>query len=326
MDLAGGKFAVIGGAGLIGSHTVDLLLKHEVSEIVVYDNFSRGRVSNLTTALNDSRVSVFPAGGDIMHTDTLARALSGCDGAFHFAALWLLQCAEFPRSAFDVNVRGTFNVIEACLAADVGRLVFSSSGSVYGDPIEDPIPESHPYLNKTFYGASKIAGEHLLSAMAASSHGKLAFAGLRYMNVYGPRQHFTGTYTSVVAQMISRLEAGMSPQIHGDGSQSFDFVHVRDCARANVLAMAADHDHGFYNIGTGVRTSIRKLAEMLTGQYGRCGEIESIPAPRGFVTSRVADTRRAQTELGFVAEIGLDEGLKETVSWRRSLGVEGDST
>ena len=166
MDIRGKKFVVIGGAGLIGSHTVDLLTKQDVGEVLIYDNFVRGTQENLAGALKDPRVKIYDVGGDILQTDILNSALKGADGVFHFAALWLLQCHEFPRSAFDVNIRGTFNVLEACVAQDVKRLIYSSSASVYGDAVEEPMTEDHPFNNKNFYGATKIAGE----AMARSYH------------------------------------------------------------------------------------------------------------------------------------------------------------
>src|SRR5215472_9929308 len=161
MDIRGKKLVVIGGAGLIGSHTVDLLTRQDVKEIVVYDNFVRGTAENLASALRDPRVRIHEIGGDITQTDILQSALEGADGVFHFAALWLLQCHEFPRSAFDVNVRGTFNVMEACVAAKVRRLIYSSSASVYGDAVREPMDEDHPFNNKNLYGATKIAGEAL---------------------------------------------------------------------------------------------------------------------------------------------------------------------
>jgi len=159
MDLTGKKIVVIGGAGLIGSHTVDHLVKEDVKEILIYDNFLRGSRENLQNALKDPRVKIYDVGGDIMQTDILQSALEGADGVFHLAALWLLQCHEYPRSAFDVNVRGTFNVMEACVAKGVKRLVYSSSASVYGDAVREPMDEDHPYNNKNFYGATKICGE-----------------------------------------------------------------------------------------------------------------------------------------------------------------------
>ena len=206
MDLRGKRIVAIGGAGLIGSHTVDALESEDVAEIVVYDNFVRGSDENLADALWDPRVRIFEAGGDICQTDILAKALKGADGVFHFAALWLLQCYEYPRAAFDVNVRGTFNVFEACIAAGVQRLVYSSSASVYGDAVEEPMTEDHPFNFTDFYGATKVAGE----AMARALHTRygLPYVGLRYMNVYGPRQDYHGAYIAVIMKMLDAIDRG----------------------------------------------------------------------------------------------------------------------
>src|ERR1700730_8855488 len=249
MDVAGKKFVVIGGAGLIGSHTVDQLVGEDVREIVVYDNFCRGTTDNLAAALKDPRVTIFEIGGDICQSDILAAALKGADGVFHFAALWLLQCHEFPRSAFDVNIRGTFNVIEACVRQGVKRLVHSSSASVYGDAVEEPMTEDHPFNNKNFYGATKIAGEAMLRAFH-HRYG-LDYVGLRYMNVYGPRQDYRGGYIAVIMKMLDAIDRGGGPTVLGDGSEAFDFVAVEDCAQANLCAMKAAATDRFYNVGTG---------------------------------------------------------------------------
>src|SRR5207248_477445 len=222
MDIRGKKFVVIGGAGLIGSHAVDLLTRQDVGQIVIYDNFMRGTPENIADALTDPRVKVYDVGGDICQSDILNSALSGVDGVFHFAALWLLQCHEFPRAAFDVNIRGTFNVLEACVQQGVKRLVYSSSASVYGDAVEEPMTEDHPFNNKNFYGATKIAGE----AMARAFHHRygLNVVGLRYMNVYGPRQDYRGAYIAVIMKMLDAIDRGEGPTILGDGSEAFDFV------------------------------------------------------------------------------------------------------
>jgi UDP-glucose 4-epimerase len=186
VDLKGKKVLVIGGAGFIGSHLVDELIKTDVGEIIVYDNFSRGTRDNLAAALDDPRVKIFALGGDITQTDILNEAMKGVHGVFHLAALWLLHCHEYPRSAFEVNIRGTFNVLETCVANKVTRLVYSSSASVYGNAVEIPMTEDHIYNNRTFYGASKISGEHMCRAFH-ERYG-LDYVGLRYMNVYGARQ------------------------------------------------------------------------------------------------------------------------------------------
>src|SRR5262249_38536732 len=206
MDFRGKKFVVIGGAGLIGSHTVDQLTQKDVSETVMYDNSVRGTSENLAEALRDPRVKIYDIGGDICQPDILNAALKDVDGVFHFAALWLLQCHDFPRAAFDVNIRGTFNVFEACVQQGIKRLLDSSSASVYGDAVEEPMTEDHPFNNKNFYGATKIAGE----AMARAFHHRygLNVVILRYMNVYGPRQDYRGAYIAVIMKMLDAIDRG----------------------------------------------------------------------------------------------------------------------
>ena len=317
MDIDGKKLVVIGGAGLIGSHTVDRLLQEDVREIVIYDNFCRGTHGNLEGALKDPRLRIFEIGGDICQSDILAEALKGADGAFHFAALWLLQCHEFPRSAFDVNIRGTFNVIEACVQQGVKRLVFSSSASVYGDAVEEPMTEDHPFNNTNFYGATKIAGEQMCRAFH-HRYG-LNYAGLRYMNVYGPRQDYRGAYIAVIMKILDAIDEGKPPTIYGDGSQAYDFVYVGDCAQANVLAMKAKTVDRFYNIGTGVRTSIKELVDMVIEltQFRQVPRYE--PAGLTFVKNRIGSPERAIAELGFKAQVPLCEGLQKLISWRSEL-------
>jgi UDP-glucose 4-epimerase len=315
MDIHGKKLVVIGGAGLIGSHTVDALVREDVREIIVYDNMVRGREENLRDALKDSRVKIYDVGGDIQQTDILQSALEGADGVFHFAALWLLQCHEYPRSAFDVNVRGTFNVMEACVAKGVKRLVYSSSASVYGDALREPMDEDHPFNNRNFYGATKIAGE----AMLRSFHYRygLNFVGLRYMNVYGPRQDYHGAYIAVIMKMLDAIDRGESPTILGDGSEAFDFVSVEDCAKANVCAMKSDAVDQFYNVGTGKRTSLRELAEMLIQITGSKKPIQYAPRSQAtLVRNRIGCPKKASAEISFSADIDLREGLKKLIEWR----------
>jgi nucleoside-diphosphate-sugar epimerase len=316
MDVSGKKFLVIGGAGLIGSHTVDELIKEDVAQVRVYDNFVRGTSENLSDALRDPRVTVYDVGGDISQSDILQSAMQGMDGVFHFAALWLLQCHEFPRAAFDVNIRGTFNVMEACVQNGIKRLVYSSSASVYGDAIEEPMTEEHPFNNRNFYGATKIAGE----AMLRSFHYRygLDFAGLRYMNVYGPRQDYRGAYIAVIMKMLDAIDRGEGPTILGDGSEAFDFVAVRDCARANVCAMKADTVDRFYNVGTGKRTSLKELAEMLVSLTACNKPIRYAPRSQAtLVRNRIGCPQRARKEIGFEAQVTLEEGLRGLIAWRR---------
>jgi UDP-glucose 4-epimerase len=315
MQLGGSKLVLIGGAGLIGSTTADRLLQEDVKELLIYDNFVRGRVENLDQALKDPRVRIFEIGGDILQTDILDAALEGADGVFHFAALWLLQCHDFPRSAFDVNVRGTFNVMEACVKAGVKRLVYSSSASVYGDAVTEPMDEHHPFNNQNFYGATKIAGEAMLRAF--HHRYDLDFVGLRYMNVYGPRQDYRGAYIAVIMKMLDAIDRGESPTVLGDGSEAFDFVAVEDCALANVRAMQSVVSDRFYNVGTGRRTSLRELAEMLVDLTGANQPIQYAPRSTAtLVRNRIGDPRRAAEEIGFTAEIPLRQGLERLIAWR----------
>ena len=326
MKLNGKKFMVIGGAGLIGSHTIENLLKEDIKEIVVYDNFTRGRVENLEDALKDPRVSIHDVGGDILQTDILNAAMKDreIDGVFHLAALWLLQCHDFPRSAFNTNVAGTFNVMEACVANNINRLVWSSSASVYGDSVTDPMEEDHPFNNKNFYGATKICGE----AMLRSFHYRygLDFIGLRYMNVYGPRQDYHGAYIAVIMRMLDAIDNGDAPTIMGDGSEAFDFVAVEDCAKANVCGMKSDTTDEFYNVGTGKRTTLKELAEKLLKLTASNKEIKYVERSQAtLVKNRIGSPVKATAEIGFTADIDLDDGLKRLIDWRAAHKSEVDA-
>ncbi len=316
MDIRDKKILVIGGAGLIGSHVVEELLQEDIKEVIVYDDFSRGTIENLEEALKDPRCRIFEIGGDIMRTDILEAAMNGVDGVIHLAALWLLQCYEFPRAAFDVNIRGTFNVLEACVASKVKRLVYSSSASVYGDAVEEPMTEEHPYNNWTFYGATKIAGEHMFKAYH-KRYG-LEGVGLRYMNVYGPRQDYRGTYIAVMMKILDNIDNGTAPVVYGDGSQAYDFVYVTDTARANVCALKSDVPFGFYNVGRGIKTSIKELTQLILKISGSDLPIQYEPAGQTFVTNRIGDVTAAERDLGFVWRVDLEEGLMGLIEWRKA--------
>ena len=321
MRLEGKKLVCIGGAGLIGSHTVERLLAEDVAEVTVYDNFVRGRSENLGPALKDPRAKIYEAGGDIAHTDMLESVLDGVDGVFHFAALWLLQCHEFPESAFEVNVRGTFNVMNACVKKGVKRLVYSSSASVYGDAVSEPMKEDHPFNNRNFYGATKICGEAMLRAFH-HRYG-LDYVGLRYMNVYGPRQDYKGAYIAVIMKMLDAIDQGDGPTIMGDGSEAFDFVAVDDCALANVRAMQSQATDEFYNVGTGKRTSLKELAEILMQLTGCDAPIKYAPANQAtLVRNRIGSPDKAARDIGFTSEIDLREGLERLIAWRATHKAE----
>lgn len=321
MDLKGKRFLVIGGAGLIGSHTVDSLLQEDVAEIRIYDNFTRGSLGNIIESLKDSRVNIFPLGGELLHRDILNEAMKDIDGVFHFAALWLLHCWDFPRSAFEVNIGGTFNVLEACINNGVKRLVYSSSASVYGDAVAEPMTEDHPYNNTNFYGATKVAGEQMCRALYHRYQGTekhFDYVGLRYMNVYGSRQDYRGAYIAVIMKILDRLDQGLPPVVYGDGSQAYDFVYVGDCAKANVCAMKSNVTDSFYNVGKGVKTTIKELAELILEITGSDLKIQYEPGGQTFVKNRVGCPKKAAEEIGFKADVELTDGIKKLIEWRNS--------
>lgn len=312
MDLTNTRLMLVGGAGLVGSHIVDQLVDEPVSEIVVFDNFVRGTRENLADASSSAKVRIVE--GSMLDRDLLARELKGIDGVFLLASLWLGECVNDPRSAWEVNTLGTWNVVEACLAAGVRRLVYSSSASVYGNAVVTPMTEEHPFNNRTTYGATKIANEQMLRAMYEQH--TLPYIGLRYMNIYGPRMDYAGTYVSVIMKVLDRIFAGERPIVFGDGSQVYDFIHVRDAARANILGMKADCADELFNIGMGVGTSINELVQILLELTGSTLEIEYRPEAQSFVTHRIGSTEKAERLLGFRAQVPLREGLRSVVEWR----------
>jgi UDP-glucose 4-epimerase len=314
MDLTGRRVLLVGGAGLIGSHLTDELLHTDVAEIVIFDDFSRGTRANLADALNDSRVRIVV--GDIADKAALVEAMQGIDGVFLLSALWLLQCAEDPRAGHDVNVTGNLNVVDACREAGVQRLVFSSSASVYGNARTSPMTEDHPLDNRTFYGATKVALEQMLRSYN-EMYG-MDYVALRYFNVYGPRQDYKNAYVSVIMKVLDRLDQGLPPVVFGDGSQSYDFVYVKDIARANVAAMRGNVSDVALNVATGVKTSIRQIVEMLQEIVGSDLKTDYLPASQVFVTDRLGSPDRARELLGFEAQTSLREGLSELVNWRAS--------
>lgn len=318
MDIQGKKFLVIGGAGFIGSHVVEELLKHDVGAVVIYDNFARGKFEYIEEFLKDPRCSFYENGGDIRETDILNDAVAGMDGVFHLAAMWLLHCKDYPRTAFDVNIQGTFNVLEACVKNNIERLVYSSSASVYGDAVDVPMTEEHPFNNKNFYGATKIASE----AMCRATHDRfgLDYVGLRYMNVYGPHQDQTAAYTGVVPIMLNKIDANESPVINGDGSQAYDFISVQDVARCNVLSMQSDATDEFYNVGSGVQTSIKELCDLILELKESDLKVTYKPYSeedaRRMVQNRIGCPKKATNDLGFIYKDALRDGLLNLIAWR----------
>jgi UDP-glucose 4-epimerase len=324
MELKDSKILVIGGAGFIGSFVVRELLRHDVAEVVIYDNFARGKMENIASSLKDERCHLYENGGDIRETDILDQAMKGIDYVFHLSAMWLLHCKDFPRTAFHVNIEGTFNVLEACVKNKIKKLVYSSSASVYGDAVQVPMTEDHPYNNKNFYGATKIAGEAMCTAF--NDRYGLPIIGLRYMNVYGPGQDQTAAYTGVVPIMLNKIDANEAPVINGDGTQAYDFIYVEDVARCNVSALTSDTEFGMYNVGTGVQTSIRDLCDTILRLKKSNLKVTYKPYSaddaRALVKNRIGSPVKAEQELGFEYKYDLETGLERLIDWRDSGGYK----
>ena len=312
MDLTGRRLMLVGGAGLIGSHIVDKLAGMDVAEVVVFDNFVRGSRDNLAAALDSPKVRVVE--GSITDREALGRAMQGIDGMFLLASLWLGECVNDPRSAWEVNTLGTWNVIEAAREAGVKRIVYSSSASVYGNAAVTPMTEEHPFNNRTTYGATKIANEQMFRAIYEQH--RLPYVGMRYMNIYGVRMDYQGTYVSVIMKVLDRIFAGQRPVIFGDGSQVYDFIYVEDAADANILAMKADCVDECFNVGMGVGTSINELVAQLLELTGSNLTPEYRPEAQSFVTHRIGSTKKAERLLGFTATTPLRDGLRKVVRWR----------
>jgi UDP-glucose 4-epimerase len=305
---------VTGGCGLIGSSTIDLLLReHSPRRIVIFDNLSRGSVENVRHALRDPRVEFVQ--GDIRNPAIVNELSRGMDAVIHMAALRITACAAEPRAALEVMCDGSFNVLEAARAAGVQKIVAASSASVYGMAEIFPTREDHhPYNNQTWYGASKVMLEGLLRSYHAMFG--LPYVALRYFNVYGPRMDMHGKYTEVLIRWMDRIAAGEAPLILGDGTQTMDFIYIDDVARANVLALASDVSDHVFNVASGTETSLQELASGLLGVME--SELRPMYGPDrkvNPVSRRLADTRKAEEMLHFKAAVGLREGLERLVQW-----------
>jgi UDP-glucose 4-epimerase len=314
--VTGQRALVTGGAGTIGSSVVDQLVEAGASEVVVLDNFVRGRRENLAGALDSGVVRIVE--GDINDKALVGELTEGKDLVFHLAAIRITQCAEEPRLALECLVDGTFTVVEAAAAAGVKKVIASSSASVYGLAESFPTDERHhPYNNDTFYGAAKAFNEGTLRSFKAMYD--LDYVALRYFNVYGPRMDVHGLYTEVLIRWMERIADGKSPLIFGDGAQTMDFVHVHDIARANILAAKAPVTDTVYNIASSEETSLKQLALALLAAMDSSLPLEHGPERKvNGVTRRLADISAAATDLGWKPEIDMDGGLRDLVAWWRA--------
>jgi UDP-glucose 4-epimerase len=315
-SMRGERVLITGGAGAVGSHLADLVVRAGAREVVVLDNFVRGRHDNLAWAVANGPVQVVT--GDIRDRELVDRLTRGIDLVFHQAALRITHCAEDPRQALEVMVDGTYNVLEAALREDVRRVVAASSASIYGLAEIFPTSENHhPYANDTLYGAAKTFNEGLLRSLHTMSG--LDYVALRYFNVYGPRIDIHGVYTEVLVRWMERIAAGVPPLINGTGSQTMDFVYIEDVARANILAAQSDVTDEVFNIGMGVETSLLELASGLLKAMDSDLDVEFGPERAvNKVPRRLADVSAARERIGFEAQVGLEEGLRRLVDWWRA--------
>lgn len=314
---------ITGGAGLIGSHIADHLVEKKPKEIIVLDNFTRGRRENLENAMAHTPITLI--NGDIRDRAVLANAAEGVDTIFHLAAIRITQCAEEPRLALEVLADGTFNVLEAAVKSKVRKVVASSSASVYGLADEFPTTErQHPYNNRTLYGAAKVFNEGLLRSFN-DMYG-LPYIALRYFNVYGPRMDVYGVYTEVLIRWMQRIKQGLPPLIFGDGQQTMDFVHVADIARANILAAESEVSDEVFNVASGVETSLNDLSRALLKVMNSDLKPEYAAERKvNPVQRRLADTHRAKERIGFEAEISLEDGLQNLAGWWQSQPTEASN-
>tara|TARA_B100001057_G_scaffold481354_1_gene555295 strand:+ start:2340 stop:3296 length:957 start_codon:yes stop_codon:yes gene_type:complete len=304
------RIFITGGAGFIGSHTCEQLLKTNISRLTIFDNFTRGSKKNLKNVIKDKRVKIIKK-ANILNLKKLKKYMKNHDVVIHLAALWLLHCEKYPKQAFNVNVKGTMNVLEASRYNDIKKIIYASSASVYGNAIFVPMTEEHPFNNKNFYGSTKIASETLIKSFCEKR--KIKYTILRYMNVYGERQDARGAYIAVIVKWLKNIKYKKNLQLNGNGKEYFDFIHVKDCARANVKAVVNFNTNGEFNVGTGVGTSLERLAKKLlqiSNSKSLKIEKKNILKISNLVTKRVACTKKAKKMLQFTSNVDLNSGLR----------------
>lgn len=322
MDLNGKRILITGGAGLVGSHIADMAIR-EGAEVIVYDSLIRGKERHLEWAKANGKVELIV--DDITNAEALKKAMKGVDYCFHEAAAWLLACQDDPQISISTNIQGTFNVLMACVEAGVKKIVAASSSSVYGDGTYFPTDETHPFNNDLFYGAAKVANEQYYRCFK-KKYG-LDYIAFRYLNIWGPRQPFMAAYTDVINHFINRIEEGLPPQIHGDGTATLDLVFVEDCARANIMALKSPVTGEVFNVASGKETTLNELADGILKATGHPDLIpEYIPRDSKLVVRRFGSAKKAKEMLGFQVETTLDEGLKKVLAYRRAeKAAEGNA-
>ena len=297
------KYVVTGGAGFVGSNIVKLLVKngHNVS---IIDNLHTGEKENVKEIID--KVSFYQV--DIRNKEKLIEILDECDGVFHEAALTAVpESFEKPKEYHDVNVIGTKNVFEIAQKKNI-RVVYASSSSIYGDVKNIPIKENSDRKPINPYGQTKLEDEFLAEEF---SRNNLSVIGLRYFNVYGIGQ--TGSYAGVITKFLENIKNKKSFTINGDGNQIRDFIHVSDIAQANITAMKSKVNHGFFNIGTGIPTSINDLAKNMIEFSKNKHEIIHGPELEGDVKISQADMNSTSELLNWSYKIDLKKGLNDLI-------------
>ncbi|MBQ8689499.1 MAG: SDR family NAD(P)-dependent oxidoreductase [Clostridia bacterium] len=307
------KAIVTGGAGFIGSNLVRLLLENGASVRVV-DNFSSGHRINIQELVDKGQIELFE--GDIRDADFVKSTVKDADVVFHMAAcVGRQKSIDDPILDASTNVLGTVNVLEAMVKNHIPKVVYSSSAAIFGELITPTIDENHPQNADSPYGVTKLAAEKMILAYSGI-YPELSGTCLRYFNIYGKNQRFD-LYGNVIPIFAKRIYAGEPITIFGDGSQTRDFVNVKDVARANYLAAIASTPTDVYNLGSGSSITINELARMLIEISGRKTEIVYAPERPADVKHCKANADKAYEKLGFKAEVELYEGLAEYMKWFR---------
>jgi UDP-glucose 4-epimerase len=304
---------ISGGAGFIGSYVIEELLTHHPKKIIILDNLVRGSYENMKTFSNNPIVKFIE--GDIRDSALLEKCIAGCDYVFHMAALRINACAANPQEGFEVMLQAKFNLVNLCVKHKIKKVIYSSSASVYGLAQHFPTPETdNPYNNQTFYGGAKLWGEQLFRSYKFM-YG-LDYVALRYFNAYGPRMDTDGKYTEVMIKWLDCIRDKTRPAIFGDGTDSMDFVHVKDIAHANILALLSSVTDEAFNIGNQEETNLKQMLDTLV-------KVNSFDLPPVYkeansinpVSRRLADITKAKKILGYTPAISLEMGLKELSDW-----------
>jgi UDP-glucose 4-epimerase len=322
MKIKDGKFLITGGASMIGAHITEHLIKAGAREIVLFDNYSLASPEGINDILQHPQVKLVR--GDILRTNELYDNLDAVDGVFAVAGFLTLPLSLNPSLGVAVNVQGMLNTFEGCRYRNVGKVVFSSSIAVYGEPTADIIDEATPWTwsklqpGAALYASSKIMGENF-GKLYHDKYGVKSIS-LRYSSVYGERQHLRAVNSVYIVETYDRLKRGECPVIPDDGREVHDYIHVADVARANVMAMESDVSRESFNVATGTATTLNRLVEIVQKITGTNLQPE-YKTPPGKIRAAVStkldfSVEKIQRMLGWKAEIPFEDGIRRLVAWR----------